>query len=160
MTDIANDGEAFASDERHKVDGFTNNIYPCTVEFEEEKEISGAYFIPNWYPERSDKLSLEMSRYKLTAPVDYQFRYKMINSEEKPFIIRKKDKTTYVWEVRNFPVIPDEPFAIAAELFEPYLLVGPSEFELEGYKGNASTWQDYGKFYVSLYTGRDRLPST
>ena len=56
------------------------------------------------------------------------------------------------------PVIPEEPFAVSQEYYDPLMLVGPTDFEMEGYKGNLSTWQEYGKFYYSLYKGRDVLP--
>jgi hypothetical protein len=34
----------------------------------------------------------------------------------------------------------------------------PSAFEIQGYKGNMSTWKDFGKFQTSLNAGRDVLP--
>ena len=40
----------------------------------------------------------------------------------------------------------------------PYVLVAPSDFEAQGYKGNMSTWADYGKFILQLRAGRDQLP--
>ena len=158
MSDYANEDAAFVSDERLKSNKFTYNQFPFTVDFEEEDEMSGAYYIPEWNPIRTNKVSLEVSRYILTTPSDYKFRYKLINANILPVIAQKKDKITYTWEIRNLTVIPDEPFAISSEYYNPYMLVGPTDFELEGYKGNISTWQDYGKFYYSLYQGRDILP--
>ncbi len=38
------------------------------------------------------------------------------------------------------------------------MLVGPTDFELQGYSGNMSDWNEYGKFYGSLQKGRDVLP--
>jgi hypothetical protein len=38
------------------------------------------------------------------------------------------------------------------------VLIAPSDFEAEGYKGNMSTWTDYGKFFYQLRIGRDVLP--
>ena len=158
MTDIASDADAFVSDERQKVDGFTCNSYPYTVDFEEEDEIAGALYIPHWYPPRNNKTSLEVSRYIITVPSGYKFRYKLINSDIKPVITEKKDKITYTWEIRNLPIIPKEPFAISPELYDPFMLVGPTDFELQGYNGNMSEWNEYGKFYGSLQKGRDVLP--
>jgi hypothetical protein len=36
--------------------------------------------------------------------------------------------------------------------------MAPSDFEAQGYKGNMSTWIDYGKFINQLRMGRDVLP--
>ncbi len=41
---------------------------------------------------------------------------------------------------------------------EPYVLLAPSDFEVQGYKGNMSTWENYGKFINQLLVGRDALP--
>ena len=158
MSDFPGNGEAFVSDDRIKMIGLSYHSYPYTVEFEEENEAAGALYIPDWGPPRSDKMSVVISRYILTVPVDYKFRYRMINTDIKPEVIYKKDKITYKWEIRNLPVMPDEPFSISSDLYDPAMLVGPTEFETEGYKGNMTAWQDYGKFYYSLYKGKDLLP--
>lgn len=158
MSDYAQNGDAFVSDDRMKKDGFTYNIYPFSVAFEEEDEFVSPLFLPNWYPPHTNKISLEVSRYVLTVPSDYKFRYKMVNSEIQPKITQKKDQITYVWEIRNLPVIPDEPFAISPALFDPFMLIGPTNFELQGFNGNMSDWKEYGKFYRSLQQGKDLLP--
>ncbi len=158
MSDFANEGAAFVSDERLKHISFTYNQFPYTVDFEEEDEKAGTYFIPSWEPPRSEKMSLVISRYILTAPSDYKVRLRLINADIKPVIVEKKDKITYTWEIRNLPHVPDEPFAVSQEYYDPMMLVGPTDFEMEGYKGNMSSWQEYGKFYYSLCKGRDVLP--
>lgn len=158
MSDYSKEGEAFVSDERFKFDGFNFNSYPYSVEFEDVTEQLNAYSLPGWYPPRDKKMSVQLSRYILTAPADYKVRLKLINTDVKPIISQKKDKITYVWEIHNLKVMPDEAFATSSEHYDPSMLVGPSEFEMEGYKGNMSTWSDYGKFYYSLYKGRDILP--
>jgi hypothetical protein len=158
MSDYARDGEAFVSDDRMKVSGFTYNAYPYSVTFEEEDEKAGAFYIPSWEPPRTDKISVELSRYVLTVPSDYKFRYKMVNSNVKPTVSEKKDKITYTWEIRDLPVMPQEPFAISEDLYDPFMLVGPTNFELQGYTGDMSDWNNYGKFYISLQKGRDVLP--
>jgi Domain of Unknown Function with PDB structure (DUF3857)/Transglutaminase-like superfamily len=158
MSDYARDGEAFVSDDRMKVSGFTCNAYPYSVSYEEEDEEAGAMYIPEWFPPVSHKMSVELSRYTLTVPSDYKFRYKMVNTDIKPVITEKKDKITYSWEIRNLPVVPEEPFSISPVLYDPFMLVGPTDFELEGYAGNMSEWKNYAKFYASLQKGRDVLP--
>lgn len=158
MSDFTNEGAAFVSDERVKVSALTYNNYPYTVDFESENEIASTYYIPRWEPPRSEKMSLVVSRYILTIPAGYKIRLKLINADIKPVVVEKNNKITYTWEIRNLPVVPDEPFAVSSEFYDPVMLVGPTDFELAGYKGNLSDWQDYGKFYYSLYKGRDVLP--
>jgi hypothetical protein len=158
MSDFPRNDEAFVSDDRVKICRFSCNSFPYSVDFEEEDEISGALYIPNWEPPRSDKMSVEVSRYIMIVPAEYKFRYKMVNSDIKPVVTEKGGELTYIWEIRNMPVMPDEPLAISSELFNPQMLVGPTDFDLQGYRGNMSDWKEYGKFYSSLQKGRDNLP--
>jgi hypothetical protein len=155
MSDYSNEGEAFVSDERYKTSGFSYNSYPYSVDFDYQTEVADAYAIPAFNPRRTNRMSVQISRYILTTPVNYKIRLKAINTDIKPTITREKDKIIYLWEIRNLPVIPDESFSIA---YNPEILLGSTEFQMEGYKGNVSTWEDYGKFYYSLYQGRDVLP--
>jgi hypothetical protein len=37
-------------------------------------------------------------------------------------------------------------------------MMAPSDFEAQGYKGNMSSWENYGKFMYQLLIGRDMLP--
>jgi transglutaminase-like putative cysteine protease len=158
MADFPVEGEAFVSDDRMKIARLTYGPFPYTVEYKEEDALAGTYYLPRWEPPRSDKMSVQVSRYVLTTPADYKVRLKLINSDIQPVISEKKDKITYTWEVHNLPSIPDEPYAVSSDNYNPYMLVGPTNFELDGYKGDITGWQDYGKFYYSLYKGRDVLP--
>ena len=47
MSDYANDGDAFVSDERIKESSFSFNQYPFTVDFEEEDEMAGTIIFQN-----------------------------------------------------------------------------------------------------------------
>src|SRR5450432_162561 len=158
MFDYSNPGAALVSDDRVKSSRFSYNSYPYTVDYEEEDDMAGTYYIPDWDPPRSSKLSVEVSRYILTAPVNYKFRYKLFNTDVKPTITTRKDKITYVWEIRNLPVVPKEPFSVSNYSYNPFMLVGPTDFEMEGYNGNMSDWNEYAKFYSLLQKGRDVLP--
>ena len=38
------------------------------------------------------------------------------------------------------------------------VIFGPTDFQMDDYKGNMSTWKDFGKFIYDLKKGRDQLP--
>ncbi|HVY73828.1 MAG TPA: DUF3857 domain-containing protein, partial [Puia sp.] len=160
MRDIAaEDGYSLASDRRYREGGFSYHDYPFTVEFEEEDEADGAIFgINDWFPGAGIKISRQDSRYDIIAPKDYQIRYRSVNADLLPAISEKGDKRTYHWELKNQPAMVEEPFAVPGTAYEPYLLVGLTDIEVQGYRGNLSTWNDFGKFYGSLQKGRDVLP--
>jgi hypothetical protein len=152
------DGSSFVSDERIKKDEFVDHSYPYTVSFEEQDEMTDLLHIPRWYLPRTSGVSVMCSRYVLIVSKNYKIRYKLINSTITPTIVEKGDKTIYTWELKNLPGIEEEPYAITTRDYNPYLLVGPTTFEVQGYKGNMSDWNDYAKFYYNLQKGRDQLP--
>jgi hypothetical protein len=152
------DGESLINDDRYKISGFTFHSYPYTVDFEEEKEIATALGLRGWTLPRTVRVSLECSRYSIVAPKDYRIRYRMINADLAPVVTEKKDRITYSWEIKNLISVPDEPYAVPYTAYEPYMLVGPSDIEEDGYKGSMTTWNDYARFYSILQKGRDVLP--
>ena len=159
MQDFAlEDGSSFVSDERYKRASFYCHTYPYTVEFEEEDEINGFMSIDNWDPQPSIKAAVEYSKYSIIAPQDYGVRYKLLNAKIVPAITEKSNKKWYTWEIRNLRAFEEVPFSAPWVRYAPYLMVGPTDIEKEGYKGSLSTWNDFGKFYGSLQKGRDVLP--
>jgi hypothetical protein len=86
------DGSSFVNDERLKVGSFYSHNYPYTVDFEEEDELTELINISDWFPQGNMKISVEKSVYSITAPVDYNIRYRMMNSDIKPVIEEKGGK--------------------------------------------------------------------
>ncbi len=159
MSDLPiQDGYSLVNDSRIKEGSFYYHEYPYTVEFEEEDEINGFMTIANWFPQTSIEASVEDSKYSIIAPEDYSIRYKMLNSDILPAIGEKSGKKTYMWELRGLSAFGEIPFSAPLIRYAPCLMVGASDIEEEGYRGNMSTWNDFGKFYGSLQKGRDVLP--
>ncbi|HEY2648002.1 MAG TPA: DUF3857 and transglutaminase domain-containing protein, partial [Puia sp.] len=151
------DGSSFVNDERLKVGSFYSNNYPYTVDFEEEDELTELIHISNWYPQGNFQISVERSVYSISAPTDYNIRYRMMNSDIKPLIEEKGGKKSFAWEVRNLAAYEDAPYVNFLS-YAPNLMIGLGDVEMGGYKGNMSTWNDYARFYGSLQKGRDVLP--
>jgi len=145
-------------DERVKVNDFYYHTYPYTVDFEEEDEDDGIMDFSDWIPMGAPRVSVQLSRYVIIAPKDYVVRYKASNCNVKPVITEDGNKKTYTWEIKNLPAISMENDAPSIKELVPNVMFAPSDFEVEGYKGNMSTWEDYGKFIYQLVKGRDVLP--
>ncbi|HTS45901.1 MAG TPA: DUF3857 and transglutaminase domain-containing protein [Puia sp.] len=159
MQDIsAGDEESLMTDIRYKVYDFYNHSYPYTVDFEEEDEVNGILEISDWFPQDNFNLSVQYSKYVIIAPKDYQVRYKPFNCSIQPAVTENGNNKIYTWEIRNLPAITNEPIAPALRYIVPGVLMAPSDFEAEGYKGNMSTWEGYGRFIYDLLKGRDVLP--
>ena len=58
---------------------------------------------------------------------------------------------------KNMPAIIRELIALWHEL-TTMVIFGPTDFQMDDYKGNMNSWQDFGKFVYALKQGRDILP--
>lgn len=158
MQDFSAVGENLIDDVRYKTYNFYCRLYPYTVAYEEEDEHNGILNFDEWRPLYNSGISTQHSKYVIIAPKDYQVRFKPVNCNIQPLITESGDKKIYTWEVTNLPVRSTEISGPDWAGIAPRVLFAPSDFEAEGYKGNMSTWESYGKFINQLRTGRDVLP--
>ncbi len=159
MADRAvDDHMSLMQDARVKSYDFYYKSYPFTVDFEEEDDYDGILDFADWSPLLTTSASTQISRYTIIAPKDYEVRYKTLNCNVKPVISEKDNKKIYVWEMQNIKAITLESYGPTFRQVAPYVMFAPSDFEAEGYKGNMSTWLNYGKFTNLLTKGRDVLP--
>ena len=159
MQDISGNGEeSMMDDTRYKQYDFYCRTYPYTVEYEEEDDLEGIRGFPSWIPLSRQGRSVQFSKYVIIAPKNYNVRYKPLNCSIQPVITETGDKKVYTWEAKNLPSITFESYAPSWYELVQGVLLAPSEFEVDGYKGNMSTWQDYGKFIYQLVKGKDALP--
>lgn len=175
------DGVSFVSDNRVKNASLSHHSYPYTVEFEYETTYNGLMFYPNWnpYSEYRSDVSVEKTTFTVISPKDLKVRYKEFNlnsymayqeqqtetsdnnnniKSNKLKIIREDNLTKYTWHLENLGIFKEEAFNLAWWSSRPFVRIAPTDFEIEGYKGNMSSWQSYGKFIYQLNKGRGKLP--
>jgi hypothetical protein len=159
MEDLSPGSEmSLMTDQRIKATDFYYRNYPYTVDFEEEDDIDGIQGFSDWIPQDAEKMSVQLSRYVIIAPKNYEVRYKPVNCNAAPVITESGDKKTYTWEMKDLPAKLEEKWAPSWEDIVPRIMFAPSDFEVQGYKGNMSSWENYGKFMYQLIKGRDVLP--
>lgn len=151
------DGMSLMLDDRIKAHNFYYNVYPYTIEYEDEQDIKGTYQLQGWYPVNGDKFAVQQSKYKVIYPADYQLRYKEYNYKGKPTNTADKD-ITITWELNNYKPIVTEFGQPSLREILPQVRIAPTDFVYQGYKGSFATWQDYGKFQLMLNKDRDALP--
>jgi transglutaminase-like putative cysteine protease len=147
-------------DNRIKVYDFNYRVYPYTVEYEVEIKFNNTYIFPAWVPLSSEELSVEGSSYTLIVPLNYIVRHKAFNYKGEPESTTEKNKKVMKWKVSGLSAIKIPYASPQWNELTTMVFFAPSDFEMEGYKGNASTWQEFGKFSLALNTGRDKLPET
>lgn len=152
------DGFSLATDDRYLEHNFYYEIYPYTVEYQEEDDHNGILDFNDWLPLTRPGVSTEHSIYTIIAPADYNIRYLLRNGAPPPMIYEEKGKKIYTWEAKDLRALHTETKGPKWQEIAPCVMMAPSDFEAQGYKGNMSTWTDYGKFISQLRMGRDVLP--
>ena len=154
----AYDGFSLLSDNRYKENEFFSSDYPYTVEYEEEVETNGTLGFPAWSPQGRHRVSVQQSKFTIIAPTDYIVRYKQLNLTSDPVVTQKGNSKMYTWEIKNLPAKKYEIYSPSLTEITPTVFFAPSKFTVQGYDGDMSTWNEYGKFIHELVKGRDLLP--
>ena len=160
MQDIAYiDQISLMGDARVVTFDFAWKSFPYTVEFEDEVGMNGIFELPEWMPVDDDKFAVEKSSLKVFVPKDYMLHYKLLKNTKPPVEQYKDDYKSYEWILNNYRAFENEPFSPENIELVPGVLLAPSNFEIDGYKGNMDSWKNLGKFKWQLYKGRDVLPA-
>ena len=93
---VDDDQMSLATDNRVKVHSFFYADYPYTVEYEDEQELNGIFFLPRWIPQRSNRCAVEQSRFIVETPVDYKLRYKQFKYAGDPVIVNDGTATVLI----------------------------------------------------------------
>ena len=160
MLDIAyNDQISILSDSRVVKFDFAWKTYPYTVEYEEEEEMKGLFSLPYWMPVEGERFSVEKSSFTVLVPQNYTLHYKQLTDTKPPKEQMYDSYKSYEWRLNDFYAYKKEPFSPDLKQILPGVLLAPSNFEIDGYKGNMDSWNSFGKFLWQLYQGRDVLPA-
>jgi hypothetical protein len=151
-------GSSLIDDNRIKHHNFYYKVYPYTVEYTVEIEFKATLFFPMWSPQGKENLAVEHSTMSIVCPEDYKFRYKAFQYSGDPLITKEKNNTVTTWEAKNMTAIIREPNAPMWHELSTVVIFGPTDFQVDDYKGNMASWQDFGKFVYSLKKDRDQLP--
>jgi hypothetical protein len=150
------DGFSLFTDNRYKLMDLEQSTYPYTVEFEYETEMKYLYTIPSFSLYTYDEVSIEKETYEIEYPVALKPRYKLYSIEE-PKKENSGANEKLIWSFTN---IKPEKFEKYAKNKVPGFLMGPSEFEYDGYRGSMKSWNDLGKWQILLNEGRGTLPAS
>ncbi|MDI3319559.1 DUF3857 domain-containing protein [Pinibacter soli] len=152
------DGFSLMQDMRLKRYDFYCRTYPYTVEYEVEQDFYYTMGFPDWIPVEKEMMSVQSSSFSVVLPADLHFRYKAFNYPFEPVKSNVNNKQVFSWKLQDFIAIKEESYAPSWAEVVPSVYTAPSEFAVQGYQGNMSNWQDYGKFVYALKKDRDALP--
>ena len=153
-------GFSLYEDNRLKAAELGQGTYPYTVEFEYELEYRFLFNIPSFYLFDQEKVAVESASYTLSAPENLAPRYKLLNTDQKPTIVKGPDKSLWQWQFKNQRALMNEPLGPGIHDYVPSILAGPSKFEFEKYEGAMDSWKSFGQWINTLNSGRDILPES
>lgn len=145
-------------DDRIKTHNFYYKTYPYTIEYSIVVKMKYSMFLPGWMPQGGSLLSVESSSISVSFPQDYSIRYKAFNYKGDPEVRQAGNKKIYTWSVKDLPAIKREPYAPYWTELVTHVIFGPTDFEVQNYKGRMNSWSDFGRFNYVLKQGRDELP--
>ena len=153
------DDDNLVDDRRRKYHNFYYKVYPYTVQYEVEIRFNGTMFFPVWLPREDEHYSVEASTISIIYPADYTVRYKTYNYNGEPVASAgEKGKKILSWQTKDLPAIEDEFASPSWYEMNTVVIFAPAEFELQKYRGNMISWQEFGKFVYELKKGKDQLP--
>ncbi len=121
-------------------------------------EHDGLLYLPRWQPVDDYNVAVELSSFKLIYPNNLAVRFLEKNIPGKAVIEKTSTVTSHKWQVQNLPAYIEQPFSGPMSEFSPLVISTSNEFEIEGFKGDASTWENLGKWSNDLYKEKDLLP--
>ncbi|MCU0467894.1 MAG: DUF3857 and transglutaminase domain-containing protein [Arcicella sp.] len=155
----ANGESTLFSDNRYKHGVFKYAIFPFTVEFNYETTHKNMLFYPSWFPQEDEEnVTVESSFFKVKMPTGMELRYKLLNGMSKPNVEDVEGGKAYSWLVKGLKTYENEPYSPKWSHYGIGVLTAPTEFETEGFRGNAKTWKELGEFDNLLAKNRDILP--
>lgn len=132
--------------------------FPYTIMYEYEEHNNNTLFLENWQPISGEKFAVQSSKFTISFPKGMKIRYKTFNYNGNPEVLIENNKEMFTWKVNNLKALKNEPYSKHYYELTPTVFTGPEEFEIEGYKGNMSTWKDFGQFVYTLIKDRQTLP--
>lgn len=159
ISDLSAETGMDISDNRIKQHSFGHTVYPYTVEYFCELELNGIFWLPGWVPQESMKMGVLESKLIVKVPAGYKLRYKEYNLSDAVKQMETGAGGVYSWQATTLKPKKSEPFMPHWARERPCVALAPSDFEIEGIKGNMNSWQQFGQFVYQLTGNRDGLPS-
>jgi transglutaminase-like putative cysteine protease len=145
-----------ASDTRMKRWEMGHHHYPYVIEVAYQEEYKGSLFYPLWSPVPGEKQAVERATFTVSDPSNLGVRYRHLNIAD-PLKEAEGAGFRYTWQVEKLTPYLLEPFARVSALL-PVVYIAPVNFEIDGYKGNMETWENFGRWAARLMEGKNDLP--
>ena len=150
-------GGSFMTDVRVRYADLRQPQRPYTVEFEYELVSDNTLFYPTWEPQEQTGLAVQSASLRVTTPTALPLRYQERQLPAGATVAHTSAdaRETYQWQLANLPALEEEEAAPPLAAQAPAVMLAPTTFEVQGHRGTATSWQDFGKWNYDLNAGRD-----
>jgi hypothetical protein len=145
------------SDSRILYMDYTPLQYPYTVDFSYTLKTSVTVFIPSWTPLLNYYESVQKCTYTINNLRIAELYFKAKNFEGYD-IENTSEGNKISYSLKNLKAFKREDLSPSIRKIVPVLMVASKTFNANGIYGEASNWQDYGKWmYDKILAGRNEL---
>lgn len=131
--------------------------YPYTISYEYEIVTKNTALIPSWVPISYTDVGVMKSKYTFTYPETYTIQKSEQNFENYP-ITKNETAGSFSYTLQNVPPLKKESLSPSYQKIIPILRLASTQFSLAGIKGDAHTWDEFGKWmYTELVAPRNNL---
>ncbi|MCL1944076.1 MAG: DUF3857 domain-containing protein [Candidatus Azobacteroides sp.] len=150
--------ESFASDDKYSFYECQAPSYPFTIEYNYQiKYKNGIIGYPVFDPINNYARSVETANYQIEIPSNMTIRYKVSNYDNPIDSLVTNNKKIYTCNIAGLKAQNEEPLSPPITEYVPYVIFGPTNFCYDGFCGNMSDWNSYGKWIFQLLAERDQL---
>lgn len=149
------DGYTLYQDSRVKLAELYYDQYPYTIKYSYKISFNGYIAWPIWFS-RESLDPVELTKFIVKVPENFNLRYNSNNRLAIPKV--SIDGRTYSWEAKNLNALSYDAVGEDIDHVATIVRIAPSNFEIDGYKGNLDSWKGFGLWYYQLCQGRDVLP--
>lgn len=152
-----NSGSVFV-DSRLQFYTYKSGSFPYTVVFSSSVTSKSSAFIPDWNPLSRAFQSVELNEFTLVYPPEWDLT-KTERNFEAFGVVSSSIPGLYNAKIINTKPLAEEYASPAADQINPFASFSLNHFQLEGIKGKAESWNDFGRWYsTNFLTGNDEIP--
>ena len=145
--------EQFVSDTRVKSVNFPRLPFPYTIEYKVVTKHLGLLHYPVFQPQQAARQAVESATFQILAPPEMKVRFKEKN------VLPDQKKGPFKWHFEHLSALVSELYVPLGFESWPSIMTAPTQFSIEGFEGDMSSWQSFGLFMQKLNAGKTELPA-
>lgn len=147
-------------DGKYKYMEYVATSFPFTYEFSYTSKSSNTAFLPDWHIASGFGESVEYSDIEINV-LDPSIEL-LVDEKLNNYKINKDNKSNYYnASIQGLKALEYEQYSLPSETLLPCVYFGLSKFALEGVKGQANSWEEFGNWYYhTLIKSQNDLTET